>query len=158
MKILYSTLIHPYLSYGIEAWHSTFKNLTNKIFILQKKAIRAVNSLDYNDHTNQYYSSDEILKLEDQFNLQISSYIFQILKSDIDKNMLSKIMELQEAHPHHTRHSEILKIPIINRSMSKNNIIFKGIKIWNSLPKSIKNVNSLNKFKRDTKTWYLIKY
>ena len=43
LKTLYTSLIHPYLSYGIEAWHGTYQNNTSKIFVLQKKAIRACN-------------------------------------------------------------------------------------------------------------------
>ena len=43
LKTLYISLIHPYLSYGIEAWHGTYQNNTSKIFVLQKKAIRAIN-------------------------------------------------------------------------------------------------------------------
>ena len=37
LKTLYTSLVHPYLSYGIEAWHGTFKNNTSIIFVLQKK-------------------------------------------------------------------------------------------------------------------------
>ena len=36
LKTLYISLIHPYLSYGIEAWHGTYyQNNTSKIFIAQ---------------------------------------------------------------------------------------------------------------------------
>ena len=28
LKALYTSLIHPYLSYGIEAWHGTYQNNT----------------------------------------------------------------------------------------------------------------------------------
>ena len=42
LKTLYTSFIHPYLSYGIEAWHGTYQNNTSKIFVLQKKAIRAI--------------------------------------------------------------------------------------------------------------------
>ena len=37
LKTLYTSLIHPYLSYGIEAWHGTYQNNTSTIFILQRK-------------------------------------------------------------------------------------------------------------------------
>ena len=49
LKTLYTSLIHPYLSYGIEAWHGTYQNNTSKFFVLQKKAIRAINNLAYNE-------------------------------------------------------------------------------------------------------------
>ena len=37
LRSLYQTLIHPYLTYGIEAWFSAPQYQTNTIFILQKK-------------------------------------------------------------------------------------------------------------------------
>ena len=76
LKTLYTSLIHPYLSYGIEAWHGTHQNNNSKIFVLQKKATRAINNLAYNEHTNAYFKCNKILKLSDQYKLQVSNYIF----------------------------------------------------------------------------------
>ena len=74
LKTLYTSLIHPYLSYGIEAWHGTYQNNTSKILVLQKKAIRAINNLAYNEHTNAYFKCiNKILKLSDQYKLQVSN-------------------------------------------------------------------------------------
>ena len=36
-KRLYYSLINPFLLYGIEVWHGTYADITNKIFILQKR-------------------------------------------------------------------------------------------------------------------------
>ena len=55
LKTLYTSLIHPYLSYGIEAWHGAYQNDTSKIFVLLKKAIHAINNIAYNEHTNAYF-------------------------------------------------------------------------------------------------------
>ena len=73
LKTLYTSLIHPYLSYGIEAWHGTYENNTSKIVVLQKKAIRAINNLAYNEHANAYCKCNKILKLSDQYKLQVSN-------------------------------------------------------------------------------------
>ena len=56
LKKLYISLIHPYLSCGIEAWHGTYQNNTSKIFVLQKKATRAINNLAYNEHICSLYA------------------------------------------------------------------------------------------------------
>ena len=50
MKTLYYSLINPFLLYLIEVWHGTYANITNKIFILQKKAFRAIHNLPFNSH------------------------------------------------------------------------------------------------------------
>ena len=63
LKTLYISLIHPYISYGIEDWHGTYQNNTSKIFIAKKKAIRAINNLAYNEHTNAYFKCNKILNL-----------------------------------------------------------------------------------------------
>ena len=73
LKTSYTSLIHPYLSYGIEAWHGTYQNNTSKIFVLLKKAIHAIDNLAYNEHTNAYFKCNKILKLSDQYNLQVSN-------------------------------------------------------------------------------------
>ena len=52
LKTLYTSIIHPHLSYSTVAWHGTYQNNTLKIFVLQKKAIRAINNLAYNEHPN----------------------------------------------------------------------------------------------------------
>ena len=75
LKTLYTSLIHPYLSYGIEAFHGTYQNDTSIIFVLQKKAIRAINNLAYNEHTKAYFKCSKILKLSDQYKLQVSNYV-----------------------------------------------------------------------------------
>ena len=75
LKTLYTSHIHPYLSYGIEAWHGIYQNYTSKIFVLQKKAICAINNLAYKEHTNTYFKYNKILKLFDQHNLQVSNYL-----------------------------------------------------------------------------------
>ena len=46
-----------------------------------KKAIPAINNLAYNEHTNAYFECNKILKLSDQYKLQVSNYIFQLLHS-----------------------------------------------------------------------------
>ena len=39
IKTFYYSLINPFLLYGIEVWHGTYANITNKIFILQEKGL-----------------------------------------------------------------------------------------------------------------------
>ena len=55
LKTLYTSLIHPYSIDGIEALHETYQNNTSKIFVLQKKAMREINNLAYNEHTKAYF-------------------------------------------------------------------------------------------------------
>ena len=50
LKTLYDSLIHPYFSYGIVLWGSTYSSYLQKIRICQKKAIRHIYRSAYNAH------------------------------------------------------------------------------------------------------------
>ena len=92
LKTLYTSLIHPYLSYGIEAWHGTYQNNTSKIFVQKNKAIRAINNLAYNEHTNAFIKCNKMIKLSDQYKFQVSNYFFQVLHSNIDEEIKSSLL------------------------------------------------------------------
>ena len=48
MTTLYSTLFLPHVLYGVEVWFGVLQSNNDRIFKLQKKAIRAINCLPYN--------------------------------------------------------------------------------------------------------------
>ena len=158
LKLIYSTLVHPYLIYGLEAWFGTFKNNTNKIFILQKKAIRAINGLNYNEHTNDYFKLMNILKIEDQYKLQITTFIHKLLNLDTDCNLATKLIKNSQVHHHGTRQENKLNIRPINKARSKFSLIHNGGKIWNTLPEKLRKFDSLSKFKIHTKSHFLDNY
>ena len=66
LKSPYFALFQPYMIYGIEAWHETFKNATDRALVVQKRAVRAVNGLIYTDHTSQYFKSMALLRVNEQ--------------------------------------------------------------------------------------------
>ena len=57
IKTLYYSLTNPFLQYGIEVWHGTYANITNNIFILQKKSTNAIHNLPFNTHTTEYFKN-----------------------------------------------------------------------------------------------------
>ena len=59
LKYLYAALILPYLNYGIEVWHSACKNVTEPIFILQKKPLEQF--LACRITTKQSYTSNLVV-------------------------------------------------------------------------------------------------
>ena len=151
-----ASLIHPYLSYGIEA--TTYQNNTSKIFVLQKKAIPAINNLAYNEHTNAYFKCYKILKLSDQYKLQVSNYIFQVLHSNIDEKIESSLLINNQIHSHNTRTNNQMSILRVNRSKTKHCVLHNGMITWNYLPDIFKVNVSFSMFKCKVRNFYLEKY
>ena len=50
-------------------------------------------------HTSKY---NKILKLSDQYKLQVSNYIFQLLHSNIEQEIESSLLINDQIHSHNT--------------------------------------------------------
>ena len=155
LKLIYLSFIHPYLNYGIEAWFAASKNLTDRIFIFQKKAIRAIFDLPYNAHTSNFFKTLRILKLHDIYNLQVG----KIMYSAIKKGTYSKIAEALSfkslVHQHRTRQIEQLNIPRYTRTKSQRSLLFTGTKLWNQISSIVDCEVSFSAFKLHLKEHYL---
>ena len=100
IKILYYSLINEFIVYGIEVWHGTCANITNKKFILQKKACWVVHNLPFNTHTTEYFKNATFLKLTDLYKSQIFKHMFKCL--NLNANILPKHSDI---HNYSTRNN-----------------------------------------------------
>ena len=158
LKLLYNTLFIPYINYGIEAWYGSFLNNTHKIFVLQKKSIRAINSLPYNFHTNDYFFSMNFLKLKDLYQYKISIIIYRKLHSLDNSNLENFTAKLSDIHNYPTRNNNKYILPRYKKNQSKFCIDYQGINIWNNIPDHIQNSSSLFKFKKLLNKYLISKY
>ena len=148
LTTLFSTLFVPHVLYGIEVWFGVLQSNNDRIFILQKKAIRAVNCLPYNSHTNQYFKSMKILKLEDLYKLRVLQFMFEA----------DSPASHADTHSHDTRNRENLIIPRFNRAKTQSTIFYQGILLWNNLPDVIKTTQYTGAFKNGVKSFLLDSY
>ena len=102
--------------------HGTIFSLNNRMFIYTV------------EHTNAYFKCNKILKLSDQYKLQVLNYIFQLLHSCIDEKIESSFHVNNQIHSHNTRSYNPISILHANRSKSKYCVLHNGVITWNSLP------------------------
>ena len=127
-------MVEPYLSYGILAYLNCGVSYSNRITRIQKKCIRCINKLGSTDHTNDYFVSNRILKLEDLQLYQVAIYIYKTLYFNHDPSLLNFLSFQINMHDHSTRSRHQLSVPLFHLSTSQNSIEYKGVKFWNSLP------------------------
>ena len=152
LKTLYSSLVLPYLTYGLEVWYSAPKYQTDRVFILQKKAVRAMNSLPFNSHTHEYFSRMQLLKLDDLYTLQVLRSLHARI-CDNDSIPLQRSNNLYQ-----TRNRNLLQVPFFNKSATQKSFIYQQIIKWNHLPISFHSITNKDKFKRCVKSHILASY
>jgi hypothetical protein len=64
LRNLFFAVVHPHLTYCLNIYSCTAKSNLNRLIILQKRAIRAINLANYNSHTSQLFTDSKILPLD----------------------------------------------------------------------------------------------
>ena len=152
-KQLYYALIDSHITYGITIWGSTSKNLTKPLEILQKKAIRFIDNLNFRDHTQNSFARHKILNFQNLYNYFISIEMFKaynnLLPIDI-QNLYSRVL-----HQRNTR-SAHLNLNIQRRSTKIQNLRLsvQGPYFWNFLPVTIRSSINLIQFKKRLKIFF----
>ena len=158
LKSIYFTLINSHLVYGIEMYHNTAAIYKDRLFKMQKKAIRAINCLNFYDHTNNYFFCNKILKLKDIHTLHTCVYMFKTFHFNFDVNLHNSFRLHSDIHQYSTRNNNDLLLPRFTKSKSQNSIDYVGVSLWNGLHSDIKIRSSVSKFRETLKCILLEKY
>ena len=74
---LYYTLFLSHINYGITAWSSANSVDKDRLHVLQKRALRAVNNSEYRSHSNPLFIKYNQLKISDLCNHNIGIFMYK---------------------------------------------------------------------------------
>ena len=90
IRNLYFSYIQSTIEYGILLWGSMVnKSSLKRIFIQQKKAIRAIDGAKYNSNSSPLFKSWKILKLDDLMELHLAKLAYMFTKQKLPQPVLS---------------------------------------------------------------------
>ena len=152
---LYNSIILPYLNYAVLTWGSTTLYL-NKLFMLQKKAVRIINNAGYLDHTTPLFRNINILKLSDLYYFNLGKFMFKYTRDSLPHNFDSLFILNSSVHSHDTRSSSRGDFFVKQNRTSyfKNSIFQRGVLYWNSLSTKLKQSVTVSSFTRELKKMY----
>ncbi len=75
--MLYCSFIPPYMTYCLEVWGKTYKTITNPFLLLQKRAIRIVNTADYCEPTNKLFIHLQALRFNKVLDFKLASLMYK---------------------------------------------------------------------------------
>ena len=154
LKMLYYSFIYPYLYYGIIFWGGTAKIHFNRVFKLQKRAVRVVTGRGYLDHTTPLFISHSLLKLSDIYSLEIGKFMYN---DQYNRNIFN-LTPRSNVHNYNTRNRNQLNIPEIRTARAGNFLKSMGVRIWNELSDEIKDSTTMAVFKIRFKNKILDQY
>ena len=158
LKILYYSLIHSHLSYGIILWGNTYHKYLNRLEVVQKRAIRIIAGVPYNTHSSELFKKLDILKLRDIYNSQIGKFMYNFTHVKLPGPLLGIYNFHGYGHEHNTRHRTDPKAPNVNADTMRKSFLYTGPNLWIKLSDNLKSSNSLPIFKNQLKRVYISGY
>ena len=148
---LYYSLIYPYITYCNSTWSSTYVTNLNRIYCLQKRAVRAITNSDYRAHSAPLFSKLGIIRILaiNQINtFQIANLCTVIITTCCLHCFSTCFFTNSQIHGYSTRTANNYRVHHCRTNLKKFTILYQGPKIWNSLPVTITSLSSFPNFKK----------
>ena len=130
MKLIYFSYFHSVLSYGIIFWGNSVHS--KHIFKIQKRTIRITTSAGISDLCWDLLKKLQILPFYSQYIYSILMFVFKntdLFKLNYDIHGLS------------TRYDNDYHLPSAKLKLFQKGVFYSGIKTYNHLPKTIKDIS-----------------
>ena len=158
LRTLYQSLVEPYMSYCCEIWGNTYPSRVRKLSLLQKKAIRIIYSLDYHGHTSVFFHCSRILKLQDLITHRTMVMLYKANNHCLEGRVQAFFEPTAAVHKYDTRQSKLFYVKKANTTHRLLSITVRGIHVWNGLESNIRQLPSLQQFKKSLKSTLLSSY
>lgn len=136
---VYYSLVYSHLNYNILLWGNSTD--INRIFVAQKRIVRMIFNISPLASCRPLFLKHKILPVP-------CIYIYRCLLHI--RNNVEKFRKLSSFHCYQTRNEQTLCLPLHKTTKFESSPSYKGIKLFNHLPNSIKALN-VNKFKKTVK-------
>ena len=164
LKSIYYSIFESHLNYCSIVWSQNVDS-SNRLFILQKKAIRTISFAERLSHTSPLFSKSKILKFYDKVSIENCIFISKSLSNQLPVFFQGWFLFCSSTHNHHLRSSNlgVIKVPSFKtKSHGRLSFRINAIYTWNNLQKMFKDFSFCNsnytKIKAVLKSYYLNQY
>ena len=159
LKPIYYSVFSSHLNHACQIWGLSDSKYTEKIFKIQKNAVRIITQSGFNVHTSPQYKTLEILKVHDQITLLNCLFIHDFLNGKLPKSFDSTFLKLSDVSSNenmvNTINSDLgcLFLPnVFTSTYGLNSLFRKSIISWNTYVRLFNKEDIVSIFKNGLKT------
>ena len=142
---LYYSFAYPHIKYGIVSWGSACQTYLGKIQVMQNNIIRIMNFKFVKDRVNMslLFKSMKILKVKDLYELEIAKFMHSYDHCKLPKNFDNYFKNASNHHKYNTRSivNDNYYVERANTRKGQRSCSYIGVKIWNKLLPTIKQLS-----------------
>lgn len=125
-RLVYFSYFHSIMSYGLLLWGRAAD--VDAVFVLQKRAIRAIYNMKHRDSLREKFKEINILTLPCEFIYQVIRYV---------RKNIETFPRLGGHHTIETRNKHKLAFPKVRLGKVSTSFVGHGIRFYNKLPKEV---------------------
>lgn len=156
--IIYQTIVAPYFEYCSSILFLCNQGDMNKLQILQNRAMRFILGRDRYTSKNEMLSDLQWLSVKQKTALNTLILIFKMKTGCLPDYLSSNMKIVAQTHGHETRSRNNYKLPNYTKATTQNDLFYKGLKLFNSLPLEVKNANSMKDFRNRCGSYVALKF
>ena len=139
LKVVYNSLIHPYLNYSILNWGRASYATSKPLIKLQNKAIKIINPAKMGS-LKEHFQHLNILCLPKLYSFSVGKFMHSYHNKLLPNHFDEYFIPLSSIHYDSTRlaTSKNLFLPRVNSTSAKCSLKLIGPKVWSSIPNDIK--------------------
>jgi len=147
---LYYAYVYPHIHYALEVYGNCSKTNMNLLQIVQNNLLRALCNVNRRFSSTKMHKDLNILKIQDDFKMAVLIFVYkqqrQMLPgvfSDYYRSVGGRNTRSKSNNDIYIEHARTLK--------GQKSIKILGAKVWNKLPKHVKESRSISLFKKSLK-------
>ena len=155
LRTVYNAMVYPYLSYCNVVWASIYPSRLDALHKVQKKIIRIITLSKYQQESRQLFISLQLLNIYELHSYQLGLFIYSYTTGSLASAFSNYFSLNNTIRQHYTRSSGKCHMKFKRTNYGRFSIKYKGPMIWNTLPDVLKNIRSLQMFRKKLKTFVL---
>ena len=135
MIALYYSFIYPYFTYCNQIWGSASASSINRLFILQKKAVRIICLANPRTHISPLFKELRFLNIWQVNKYLIGQFMYKHFRNCMLPSIFDKhLTKIKHIHSHETKQaSRHYYVPNYRTDYRRTSYSFRGPLIWNSI-------------------------
>ena len=145
-KMFANALMLPQFDYLDIIWSKTFRYRLRELDIMYKKVAKIALDVNVRESSADVYKNMDWLPLHLRRQLHLSAYMYRIVNENCPKNFIGKFTYISGG----SRDGENCNL-YTKRSKSHKEFFYLGAKVWNILPKALRESESVKNFSSNYK-------
>jgi hypothetical protein len=156
LNVIYNHTIQPLIDYGISIWGSTNVKNVNKLQRMQNYAARVIfNNFDYiNTRGEELVKQLGWMNIKQRFFYFETLLIFKCIHGLAPDYLCNNIIMNCEINEYNTRNHDMnIFKNYVENEFGKKHLFYRGASSWNNLPDHLKDITSVENFKKQLKKY-----